>query len=40
MGNFEPEDLKSSDLPGENGAAYELSPDLQNAGADSEMEYG
>lgn len=40
MGNFEPPEIETSDAPGEGGAAYELPADQQNAGADSEMEYG
>lgn len=29
MGNFEPEEIESSNKPGEGGLAYELPPDLQ-----------
>lgn len=39
-GNFEPEEWILSDKPGEAGIAYILPPEKQNAGSDSEMEYG
>lgn len=39
-GNFEPAEGEPNDGPGEGGEAYELPPEQQNAGADSEMEYG
>lgn len=39
-GNFEPPEDDLSDGPGDGGEAYELPPEKQNAGADSEMEYG
>ena len=29
MGNFEPEEIESSNKPGEGGLAYELPPDQQ-----------
>jgi polypeptide N-acetylgalactosaminyltransferase len=40
MGNFEPADTIPSDEPGEGGLAYNLPPEKQNEGSDSEMEYG
>lgn len=39
-GNFEPKDVDIKDGPGEGGEPYELPPEEQNAGSDSEMEYG
>ena len=40
FGNFEPKETDLSDGPGEGGVPYELPPESQNAGSDSEMEYG
>lgn len=40
LGNFEPKDGDGHDGPGEGGEAFELPPEQQNAGSDSEMEYG
>lgn len=39
-GNFEPQETDLNDGPGEGGVPYELPPESQNAGSDSEMEYG
>ena len=40
FGNFEPKETDPQIGPGEGGEPYELPPESQNAGSDSEMEYG
>jgi polypeptide N-acetylgalactosaminyltransferase len=39
-GNFEPQETDLNDGPGEGGEPYALPAESQNAGSDSEMEYG